>query len=161
MAARQSEMPAGMLVPQLGAWLGDWDQEWDGTLALGIHLLIQDFWWERGKKGLTKVLIRGTVLNFESLIFQVCSLIPKVCNTSEPSCYGERVTSGKQMTPVSTTFYAHFTKKGLFFFQLHILWCFIEQNGDLWFKLHILFTSQSFLPKSLAERLSSLLNYLL
>lgn len=54
MAARQSEMPAGMLVPQLGAWLGDWDQEWDGTLALGIHLLIQDFWWERGKKGLTK-----------------------------------------------------------------------------------------------------------
>lgn len=32
---------------------------------------------------------------------------------------GERVTNGKQMTPVCTTFCAHYTKKGLFIFQPH------------------------------------------
>lgn len=74
-ACRDADPLAGCLA---GA-AGDWDQNWDGTLAGGICLLTQDFWWERGKKGPAKVPIRGTVLPFESLSLHVYSLIPKVC----------------------------------------------------------------------------------
>lgn len=147
------------------AWLmllGDWDQNWDETLAVGIPLLTQDFWWERGKKGPANVLIRGTVLPFESYTCTAWFLkfALKIRNKSEPPSCGERVTNGKQVTLVFTTFYTLCTKKGLFIFELHILWCFIKQNGELRFKLHFLFTSQSIHLIGLAERLSSLMNYL-
>lgn len=171
-AARQSEMPAGMLIPWLGAWLAlhrnwgghrNWDGQWDWTQAVGIRLLTQDFCWERGKKGPAKFLIRGIALHFECLSLHVYSLIPKVCfkdiQQVRAPCWVKGWQMGNRWLLFAQPFVLTTQRRGCSFFSL-ILWCFIEQNGELWFKLHFLFTSQSFLPTGLAERLSSSLNYL-